>query len=321
MAQERVERRLAAILAADMVGYSRLMEADERDTITRQESTRDELIDPKITAHNGRIVKTTGDGLLVEFASVVDAAECAVAIQLAMAEREAGASEDRRIQYRMGINLGDIVMEGDDIFGDGVNVAARLEGLAEPGGIYVSGMVREALSKKLDLAFEDLGEKTVKNISTPVRTYAIRLGNAAPQIGDETTAENLSVAVLPFENMSGDAEQEFFADGLTEDIITELSQFRELFVISRTSMFTYKGKAIKIKDIAKEVGARYILEGSVRKAGNTGPHHRPTDRRRIRPSRLGRPLQPPARGHIRHSGRGDVGGRLDPPRQDRGQHP
>ena len=321
MAQERVERRLAAILAADMVGYSRLMEADERDTITRQESTRDELIDPKITAHNGRIVKTTGDGLLVEFASVVDAAECAVAIQLAMAEREAGASEDRRIQYRMGINLGDIVMEGDDIFGDGVNVAARLEGLAEPGGIYVSGMVREALSKKLDLAFEDLGEKTVKNISTPVRTYAIRLGNAAPQIGDETTAENLSVAVLPFENMSGDAEQEFFADGLTEDIITELSQFRELFVISRTSMFTYKGKAIKIKDIAKEVDARYILEGSVRKAGNTGPHHRPTDRRRIRPSRLGRPLQPPARGHIRHSGRGDVGSRLDPPRQDRGQHP
>ncbi len=268
MASERTERRLAAILATDMVAYSRLMEADEQGTIERQKTHRAELIDPKIAEHNGRIVKTMGDGLLVEFASVVDAAECAVAIQRAMAEREAGASEDRRIQYRMGLNLGDIVIDGEDILGDGVNVAARLEGLAEPGGICISGMVREAISKKLDLAFEDMGEKEVKNISTPVRAYAIRLTDLAPQVVDETAAEQFSIAVLPFQNMSGDPEQEFFADGLTEDIITELSRFRELFVISRTSMFTYKGKAIKIKDIAKEIGARYILEGSVRKAGN-----------------------------------------------------
>ena len=268
MTEQRVQRRLAAVLATDMVGYSRLMEADERGTIARQKNLRDELIDPRIAEHNGRIVKTTGDGLLVEFASVVDATECAVAIQRALAEREAETAEDRRIQYRIGINLGDIVIEGDDIFGEGVNVAARLESIAQPGGICVSGMVREAVSKKLDLDFEDLGEKQVKNISAPVRVYAVRLATSAKPILDQAKAEKLSIAVLPFENMSGDPEQEFFADGLTEDILTGLSRFQELFVISRTSVFTYKGKAIKIKDIAGELGVRYILEGSVRKAGN-----------------------------------------------------
>ncbi len=268
MTEQRVQRRLAAVLATDMVGYSRLMEADERGTIARQKTLRDELIDPRIAEHNGRIVKTTGDGLLVEFASVVDATECAVAVQRALAEREAEIAEDRRIQYRIGINLGDIVIEGDDIFGEGVNVAARLESIAQPGGICVSGMVREAVSKKLDLDFEDLGEKQVKNISAPVRVYAVRMATSAKPVINDAKAEKLSIAVLPFENMSGDPEQEFFADGLTEDILTGLSRFQELFVISRTSVFTYKGKSIRIKDIAQELGVRYILEGSVRKAGN-----------------------------------------------------
>ncbi len=216
MAQDRVERRLAAILATDMVGYSRLMEMDEEGTIARQKTHRKELIDPKIAEHRGRVVKTTGDGLLVEFASAVDAVRCAVDVQRAIAEREAGQSENRRIAYRVGINVGDVVVDGDDILGDGVNIAARLEGLAEPGGIFVSGNVHEQVAGKLDLAFEDKGEQTVKNIKKPVRVYRVRLdgrGTGAADAAADTgptleLPDKPSIAVLPFENMSGDAEQE-----------------------------------------------------------------------------------------------------------------
>jgi adenylate cyclase len=273
VAAERDERRLAAILVADMVGYSRLMEADERGTIARQKAHRRELIDPKITEYHGRIVKTTGDGLLVEFASVVDATECAAVIQRGMAEREADGPEEHRIQYRMGVNLGDIVIEGDDILGDGVNVAARLEGLAEPGGICVSGTVHEHVAGKLDLAFDDMGEQTVKNIKKPVRVYGVRMAGAAGAGAEvEPPALELpdkpSIAVLPFENMSGDPEQEYFADGIAEDIITALSKFRWLFVIARNSSFTYKGRAVDVTQVARELGVRYVLEGSVRKGGD-----------------------------------------------------
>ncbi len=275
MAQERVERRLAAILVADMVGYSRLMEADEAGTIARQKACRKELIDPKITEHNGRIVKSTGDGLLIEFGSAVDAVECAVASQRAMAEREADVPEDRRIQYRVGINVGDIVIDGDDILGDGVNVAARLEGLAEPGGICVSGDVYRQVEGKTGLAFEDLGEQTVKNIKRPVRVHRVQMAGAgAAGAGTEVEPPALelpdkpSIAVLPFDNMSGDPEQEYFSDGITEDIITGLSGFRSLFVIARNSTFTYKGKPVNVRQVAQELGVRYVLKGSVRKAGS-----------------------------------------------------
>jgi adenylate cyclase len=262
---ERAERRLAAILAADMVGFSRLMEADESGTLARQKALRAELIDPEIESHKGRIVKTTGDGLLIEFASVIDAAECAVTMQRALAVCEPDVPADKRMQYRMGLNLGDIVIDGDDIFGDGVNVAARLESLADPGGLCISGIVHDAIAGKLDLNFEDLGEKEVKNISTPVRTFALRLDGptvAAPVV--DSASEQLSVAVLPFENMSDDPEQEFFVDGLTEDLITELSRFKDLFVISRTSMFTYKGKQQKIGDIATAISGPTATTASLR---------------------------------------------------------
>ena len=269
MAAERVERRLAAILAADMVGYSRLMEADEAETIARQKALRKELIDPKIAEHNGRIVKTTGDGVLVEFASVVDATECAVAIQRAIVEREADVPEERRIQYRVGINLGDIVIDGDDILGDGVNIAARLEGLAEPGGICVSGNVHEQLAGKIVLDFEDLGEQRVKNIKKPVRVYRVRLDGRGADMGPALELpDKPSIAVLPFENMSGDPEQEYFSDGIAEDIITGLSRNRGVFVIARNSTFTYKGAAVDARQVARELGVRYVLEGSVRKAGS-----------------------------------------------------
>ncbi len=272
MADERVQRRLAAILAADMVGYSRLMGADEEGTIARQKSHRAELIDPQFASHGGRIVKTTGDGLLVEFGSVVDAVKCAVAIQKAMTEREADVSEERRIQYRVGINLGDIVIDGDDILGDGVNIAARLEGLAEPGGICVSAKVFEEIGNKLDVAYEDLGPQEVKNIATPVRAYRVTLDQALtvpiaaeppPPLPDKP-----SIAVLPFDNMSGDPEQEYFADGITEDIITALSRFHWFLIIARNTTFTYKGQAVAVNQIANELGVQYVVEGSVRKAGN-----------------------------------------------------
>jgi adenylate cyclase len=270
-----VERRLAAILAADMVGYSRLMEADEAGTLARLRTHRLELIDPAIAKNKGRIIKTTGDGMLVEFQSVTEAVQCAVEVQQRMARRNADVAPARWIQFRIGINLGDVIVEGDDIFGDGVNVAARLEALAEPGGICVSGAVRDQVGNRLELAFTDLGEQGVKNIARPIRAYAILLDSTAtvgappqPAATAGSAAAKPSIAVLPFANMSGDPEQEFFADGLTEDIITELSRFRDLLVISRNSAFVHKGKAVRVQSVAREFGVQYVVEGSVRKAGN-----------------------------------------------------
>jgi adenylate cyclase len=271
-------RRLAAILAADVAAYSRLMGADEEGTLERLKALRRELSDPKVKEHRGRIVKTTGDGLLIEFASVVDAVRCAVEVQRAMAERNTGVPPDRRIELRMGINLGDIIKDGRDIYGDGVNVAARLEGLAEPGGICVSRVVRDQVRDRLAFAFEDMGEQQVKNIARPVRVHRVKLfgeeGFPTVRPSHQATAAPLavpdkpSVAVLPFTNMSGDAEQEFLADGIAEDVITALSRYPSLFVIARNSCFTYKGRAVDVKQVGRDLGVRYVLEGSVRKAGN-----------------------------------------------------
>ncbi|KWV44422.1 guanylyl cyclase [Bradyrhizobium macuxiense] len=269
------ERRLAAVLAADMVGYSRLMEADETGTLARLKTHRIELIDPAITKNRGRIIKTTGDGMLVEFHSVVDAVLCAAEVQRRMAKRNTDVAPARWMQFRIGINLGDVIVDGNDIFGDGVNVASRLETLAEPGGICVSAAVRDQVGDRLDdLSFEDLGDQTVKNIARPIRVFRIRLepdSKTVPAYPRDTAppsvARKPSIAVLPLVNMSGDPEQEFFADGLTEDIITELSRFHDLLVISRNSTFVYKGKAVKVQDVAKEFEVDYVLEGSVRKSG------------------------------------------------------
>jgi TolB-like protein/class 3 adenylate cyclase len=267
-------RRLAAILAADVAGYSRLIEADEEGTLGRLKALRAEIIDPKIAGHKGRIVKTTGDGLLVEFSSVVDAVRCAAELQAAMAECNVQQPVDRRIDFRIGIHQGDIVVEDGDIFGDGVNVAARLEGLAEPGGICVSARVREDAAGRLDLAFEDIGEQSLKNIARPVHVYRVRspLPNPPPLAGEGRVGvlplpDKPSIAVLPFANLSGDPEQEYFADGMVEEIITALSRIRWLFVIARNSSFTYKGQAVDVKQVGRELGVRYVLEGSVRKAG------------------------------------------------------
>jgi adenylate cyclase len=276
-------RRLAAILAADVAGYSRLMGADEEGTLERLKALRRELVDPKIAEHRGRIVKTTGDGVLVEFASVVDAVRCAVEMQRGMIDRNADTPEDRRITFRVGINLGDVIAEPDDIYGDGVNVAARLEALAEPGGIGISRMVRDQIRDKLPYPFEDMGEQSVKNIARPVRVYALRPEAIAdlPALSEPPAAptsqsgvaalalpDKPSVAVLPFANMSSDPEQEFFADGIAEDVITALSRYPSLFVIARNSSFTYKGRAVDVKQIGRELGVRYVLEGSLRKSGN-----------------------------------------------------
>jgi TolB-like protein/class 3 adenylate cyclase len=273
---ERVERRLTAILAADVAGYSRLMGQDEAGTLARLRDHRRELIDPKIAEHKGRIVKTTGDGLLVEFPSVVEAVACAVTLQVEMAERNAGTPEEQHIVFRVGVNLGDIIIDGDDIHGDGVNIAARLEAISEPGGICISGTVRDHIGDRLDLTLDDIGEQALKNIARPIRIYRVRL--AAPQrtpnaLPIQTTAalalpEKPSIAVLPFQNMSGDPEQEYFADGMVEEIITVLSRIRWLFVIARNSSFTYKGKAVDVKQVGRELGVRYVLEGSVRKGGS-----------------------------------------------------
>lgn len=269
------ERRLAAVLAADMVGFSRLMEADETGTLARLKTHRIELIDPAISKNRGRIIKTTGDGLLVEFHSVVDAVLCAAEVQSRMARRNADVAPARWMQFRIGINLGDVIVDGADIFGDGVNVASRLETLAEPGGICISGAVRDQVGDRLeDLSFEDIGDQIVKNIARPIRVFRVHLESGASSATDHPSvaaapvvAKKPSIAVLPLVNMSGDPEQEFFADGLTEDIITELSRFHDLLVISRNSTFVYKGKAVKVQDVAKEFAVDYVLEGSVRKAG------------------------------------------------------
>jgi TolB-like protein len=271
LATERVERKLAAILAADVVGYSRLMGADEEGTLERLKALRRELLDPKITEHHGRIVKTTGDGMLVEFPSVVDAVRCAVEVQLAMPERNTSVAADNRIELRIGINLGDVIVEGDDLYGDGVNIAARIEALADAGGVFVSNTVHDQVRDRLPFVFKDLGEQQVKNIARPVRVYRVRDAAAKSPSTPAPAALSLpdkpSIAVLPFANMSGDPEQEYFADGMVEEIITALSRIRWLFVIARNSSFTYKGQAIDVKQVGRELGVRYVLEGSVRKAG------------------------------------------------------
>jgi adenylate cyclase len=267
----RAERRLAAILAADVAGYSRLIEADEEGTLNRLKALRVEVIDPRIAAHRGRIVKTTGDGLLLEFISVLDALRCAAEMQTALAEDNAALPSERRIEFRVGIHQGDIVVDDGDIFGDGVNVAARLEGLAEPGGICVSVRVQEDAAGRLDLAFEDMGEQALKNIARPVRTYRVVMAarSASTSVSSNPPLpDKPSIAVLPFTNMSGDPEQEFFADGMVDDIITVLSRYPSLFVIARNSSFTYRGRAVDVKQVGRELGVRYVLEGSVRKAGN-----------------------------------------------------
>jgi adenylate cyclase len=267
MSGDRVERRLAAILAADVAGYSRLIGADEEGTLARLKAIRAELIDPKIAEHRGRLIKTTDDGLLVEFGSVVDALRCATEVQRAMAERNSGVPPDERIEFRIGINMGDIVVEDGDIFGDGVNVVARLEGLAEPGGICVSARVQEDAAGRLDLAFEDMGEQALRNIARPVRAYRVAMERCV-EVPKEPAPLPLpdkpSIAVLPF--ASGDPEQEYFADGMVEEIITALSRVRWLFIIARNSSFAYKGRAVDVKQVGRELGVRYVLEGSVRKA-------------------------------------------------------
>lgn len=263
-----MDRRLAAIFAADVVGYSRLMGQDEAGTLSVVRACRVELIDPKIADHKGRVVKSTGDGILAEFPSVVNAVACAVDIQRAMETRNADLPADHVILLRIGINLGDVIVEGTDIFGDGVNVAARLEGIAPPGGIAVSGTVRDHLGNRLNLQFEDMGEQVLKNIQMPVRAYnVLTKGIATPTQPIAALADRPSIAVLPFQNMSGDPEQDYFGDGIAEDIITALSKLRGFFVIARNSTFAYRGKTPDIRQVARELGVRYVLEGSVRKAG------------------------------------------------------
>jgi len=266
-----MERRLAAIFAADVAGYSRLIGADEEGTLARLKAHRRELIDRKIADHQGRIVKTTGDGVLAEFASPVKAVRCAIEVQHGMAERNADVPQDERIEFRIGINLGDVVVDDEDIYGDGVNVAARLENIAEPGAVYISRAVRDFVNDAPELVLEDLGEQPLKNIAKPVQVFRIPAPDRAPsatQAAAPAVPHKPSIAVLPFANMSGDAEQEYFSDGITEDIITDLSKISALFVIARNSSFAYKGKSVKVQEIGRDLGVRFVLEGSIRKAGN-----------------------------------------------------
>jgi len=278
MATTTATRRLAAILAADVVGYSRLMGADEEGTHERLKAHLREVVDPKIREHHGRIVKTTGDGVLAEFASVVDAVRCAGEIQRAMADRDLDLAEERRLRFRIGVNLGDVIADGGDIYGDGVNIAVRLEGLAAPGGICVSGTVRDHIGDRLPYAFEDMGEQSVKNIARPVRVYALRpegvaglptaSGPSGMSSSPPAAAPRLSIVVLPFTNLSDDREQQYFVDGITDDLTTDLSRIAAMFVISRNTAFTYRNKPIDTKQIGRELGVRYVLEGSVRRSGN-----------------------------------------------------
>ena len=278
MAEQRLQRRLAAILAADVVGYSRLMESDETGTLARLKALRNEIFDPTIARHSGRIVKLMGDGALVEFASAVDAVTCAISIQVAVLERDAGGRERGPIQFRVGINVGDVIVDGDDIYGDGVNIAARLEALAEPGGICISRAAADQVRDKVPFRIESRGEQTVKGMARPIEVFRVVAGErdaTAPASGDPAkvrpappAAGKQSIAVLAFNNMSGNADQEYFSDGITEDIITDLSKLSELHVIARNSSFVYKGGAVSIPDVAKALGVRYVLEGSVRRAGD-----------------------------------------------------
>jgi len=272
--KSRVERRLAAILAADVVGYSRLMGTDERGTLERLQRHRRDLIEPKLIEHRGRTVKLMGDGALAEFASAVDAVQCAAEIQAAMAESNRAVPEAERIDFRIGVNLGDVIVEGDDIYGDGVNIASRLEGLAEPGGVCISAKVHDEVRDRLDLSFEDLGEQEIKNIARPIRAYkvvrspAVRRDNPDVSAPAPSLPDKPSIVVLAFQNMSRDPEQEYFADGIAEDVITDLSKVSGLFVIARNSAFSYKGKPVDLRHVSRELGVRYVLEGSVRKAGS-----------------------------------------------------
>ena len=279
-------RKLAAILAADVVGFSRLTGADEDRTLARLRALRSDLIDPTIAVHNGRVVKRTGDGALVEFRSVVDAVRCAIEVQNAMIERNAGVPADRRIEFRIGIHLGDVVAESDgDLMGDGVNIAARLEGIAAPGAICLSEDAFRQVRAQLELAVSDLGLRELKNIAEPVRVYALEVGRAAeakpsPQAQSATekpaASEKPSIAVLPFQNMSGDPEQDYFADGISEDIITALSKLSQLFVIARNSSFTFKGKNVHVQEIGKTLGVRYVLERKPSSSGGSSAPPRPT---------------------------------------------
>ena len=262
-----MDRRLTAILAADMVGYSRLMGASEAGTLAALKTVRTDLIDGKIAEHQGRIVKLTGDGMLAEFPSVVNALACAVEVQRGMRDRNAGIPQDQRIEFRIGVNLGDVIVEGDDIYGDGVNVAARLESIAPPGGIAVSQSVRDHVGNRLSVTFEDCGEQQLKNIEKPIRVYAVLLEEFHPAGMTATKNERPSIAVLPFNNMSGDPEQDYFSDGITEDIITDLSKVSGLFVVARHTAFTYKGKPVNVQVVGQQLGVAFVLEGSVRKAG------------------------------------------------------
>jgi adenylate cyclase len=297
----RAERRLAAILAADVAGYSRLMGADEEGTLARLQALRRDLFDPQVAEHHGRIVKVAGDGTLVAFSSVVDAVRCAVAVQQAMPERNAGVAEARRIELRIGVNLGDVIVEGDDLYGDGVNIAARIEALADPGGVFVSNTVYDQVRDRLPFLFEDLGEHQLKNIARPLRVYRVRpqsplpdppLPGLDPGIAGEGSArsepkpaglargaragaepplplpDKPSIAILPFANLSGDPEQEYFVDGMVEEITTAIARLPWLFVIARNSSFAYKGKSPDLRQVGRELGVRYVLEGAVRKAGN-----------------------------------------------------
>jgi adenylate cyclase len=259
-------RRLAAILAADIAGYSALMGSDEARTVSDLKGHQAVVL-PMVGEFGGRVIDTAGDGMLAEFPSVLNAVECAVAIQRTMVERNAAVEPERHMEFRIGVNLGDVIYDNDRIFGDGVNVAARLEGIAEPGGICVSGKVHDEVRARIGLDYEDLGPKQLKNIAEPVRVYGIRL-DRAPKRTVLALPDKPSIAVLPFQNMSGDPEQEFFSDGMTEDIITDLSKVSALFVIARNSSFSYKGRAVKVQEIGRDLGVRFVLEGSVRKAGN-----------------------------------------------------
>jgi adenylate cyclase len=263
-----MERRLAAILAADVVGYSRLMEQDEAGTLAALKARRKEVLEPLVAKHHGRIFKVTGDGVLVEFGSPVEAVQCAVDLQHGMTSANAGHPVERHIVLRIGINLGDVMVEGGDLYGDGVNIAARLEAIADPGNVIISGTAFDHIKSKLRVGFDDIGVQILKNIAEPVRAYRVADMPAVALMAMKPISEKPSIAVLPFTNMSGDPEQEYFSDGLTEDIITELSRFRNLLVVARNSSFTFKGKAVDVKEIGRKLGARYVVEGSVRRAGN-----------------------------------------------------
>ncbi|HEX6093330.1 MAG TPA: adenylate/guanylate cyclase domain-containing protein, partial [Dongiaceae bacterium] len=267
MAGERVQRRLAAILAADVVGFSRLMEADEAGTLAALKARRKDVLEPLVARHEGRVFKVTGDGVLVEFASAVNAVQCAIDLQQAFGDANGDLPEERRIVLRLGVNLGDVMVEGGDLYGDGINIAARLQALADPGGILVSATAHDHVKNKLKAGFDDLGPQALKNLAEPVRAFRVAGISAMAAAPAKAPANKPSIAVLPFTNMSGDPEQQYFSDGITEDVITELSRFRSLFVIARNSSFQFRDKAVDIRRVARELGVQFVVEGSIRKLG------------------------------------------------------